>query len=285
MKTGMNLLLWTTEVTRGTRPDPRPDQGDRASTRSRSRSSKLADRAPYERLGKRLKDLGLGATAVTVMGPETNPISPDPAIRKAAVAYLEKVFDRASAFGCEILCGPTHSAIGVFSGDGPTEDEFKYGVDTLRQRRREGRGARHQDRRRIPQPVRELLPDHGRRGRPIRQGRQPSVAQDDVRQLPRAHRGEGPERRRSPRARPRRSTSTSRRTTGASPAPARSTGTALGRHQGSPASTATRRSKPSAGPCPALAAATQVWHNLFPDALGLCRGVRFHQEAPGMIEV
>ena len=56
------------------------------STPSRSRSSTRATCAPYERLGKRLKALGLGATAVTVMGPETNPISPDPAIRKAAVA-------------------------------------------------------------------------------------------------------------------------------------------------------------------------------------------------------
>jgi D-psicose/D-tagatose/L-ribulose 3-epimerase len=34
-------------------------------------------------------------------------------------------------FGCEILCGPLHSAIGVFSGTGPTEDEFKCGVETL----------------------------------------------------------------------------------------------------------------------------------------------------------
>ncbi len=34
-------------------------------------------------------------------------------------------------FGCEVLCGPLHSAIGVFSGTGPTEDEFKYGVETL----------------------------------------------------------------------------------------------------------------------------------------------------------
>ena len=34
-------------------------------------------------------------------------------------------------FGCEILCGPLHSAIGVFSGTGPTEGEFKYGVETL----------------------------------------------------------------------------------------------------------------------------------------------------------
>ncbi len=37
------------------------------------------------------------------------------------------------AFGCEILCGPIHSAIGVFSNEAPTEDEFKYGVETLQQ--------------------------------------------------------------------------------------------------------------------------------------------------------
>ena len=132
MKTGMNLLLWTTEVN--------------------ERARRLLDQIKaigfdavevpifdigrpqtYERLGKRLKSLGLGATAVTVMGPETNPISPDPAIRKAAVDYLERVLECGQAFGCEILCGPTHSAIGVFSGNGPTADEFKYGVDTLRQ--------------------------------------------------------------------------------------------------------------------------------------------------------
>ncbi len=90
-----------------------------------------ADLAPFERLGKRIKSLGLGATAVTVMGPETNPISPDPKIRAAAVAHLDRVMECGQAFGCEILCGPTHSAIGVFSGEGPTEDEFKYGVETL----------------------------------------------------------------------------------------------------------------------------------------------------------
>ena len=66
------------------------------------------------------------------MGPETNPISPDPKIRAAAVAHLDRVLECGQAFGCEILCGPTHSAIGVFSGEGPTEKEFKYGVETLR---------------------------------------------------------------------------------------------------------------------------------------------------------
>ncbi len=130
MKTGMNLLLWTDLVT---------EQHDALLDQIKGLGFDAveipifatADLAPYERLGKRLKALGLGATAVTVMGPDANPISPDPAIRAAAVAHLDRVMECGQAFGCEILCGPIHSAIGVFSGNGPTDDEFKAGVETL----------------------------------------------------------------------------------------------------------------------------------------------------------
>src|SRR5262245_23677238 len=130
MKIGMNLLLWTTHVT---------EQHDAILEQIKALGFdavevpifETADLAPFERLGKRIKSLGLTSTAVTVMGPETNPISPDPKIRDAAVAHFDRVMECGQAFGCEILCGPTHSAIGVFSGEGPTEDEFKRGVETL----------------------------------------------------------------------------------------------------------------------------------------------------------
>jgi D-psicose/D-tagatose/L-ribulose 3-epimerase len=131
MKIGMNLLLWTDHVT---------EQQDALLEQLKGLGFDAvevpifdtSDLKPYERLGKRLKSLGLGATAVTVMGPETNPISPDKAIRDAAVAHIDRVLECGEAFGCEILCGPTHSAIGVFSGQGPTEAEFHAGVETLR---------------------------------------------------------------------------------------------------------------------------------------------------------
>ncbi|MDR3639175.1 MAG: sugar phosphate isomerase/epimerase [Isosphaeraceae bacterium] len=130
MKTGMNLLLWTTEVT--AEHDVLLDQIKEIGFDSvEVPIFNVADVAPYERLGKRLKSLGLGATAVTVMSPEANPISPDPVIRNAAVAYLDKVLACGAAFGCEILCGPLHSAIGHFSGQGPTEEEFKAGIETM----------------------------------------------------------------------------------------------------------------------------------------------------------
>jgi D-psicose/D-tagatose/L-ribulose 3-epimerase len=127
----MNLLLWTSHVTE--------EQDAILDTLKQLGFDTVevpifdtSDLAPFERLGKRLKSLGLSATAVTVMGPETNPISPDAGIRDAAVKHLDRVLECGQAFGCEILCGPTHSAIGVFSGQGPTADEFQYGVDTLK---------------------------------------------------------------------------------------------------------------------------------------------------------
>jgi D-psicose/D-tagatose/L-ribulose 3-epimerase len=131
MKTGMNLLLWTDMVT---------EQHDGLLDQIKGLGFdaveipvfNTADLAPYERLGKRLKALGLRATAVTVMTPDTNPIAPDPLIREAAVKHLDRVMECGQAFGCEILCGPVHAAIGVFSGQGPTDDEFKAGVETLR---------------------------------------------------------------------------------------------------------------------------------------------------------
>ena len=131
MKTGMNLLLWTTEVRE--EHDPILEKIKAIGFDSvEVPIFETADIKPYERLGKKLKELGLAATAVTVMGPATNPISPDPAIRAAAVAYLDRVLELGAAFGCEVLAGPTHSAIGVFSGEGPTVEEFHHGVETLR---------------------------------------------------------------------------------------------------------------------------------------------------------
>lgn len=131
MKTGMNLLLWTDHVTEA--HDALLDQIKAIGFDAvEVPIFDTSDLAPYERLGKRLRSLGLGATAVTVMTPDTNPISPDPAIRDAAVAHLDRVMECGQAFGCEILCGPVHSAIGVFSGQGPTDDEFQAGVETLR---------------------------------------------------------------------------------------------------------------------------------------------------------
>ena len=92
-----------------------------------------ADPQKFAQLGKRLDEIGLERTTVTCRNAPDNPISPDPKVRAAAVARLKLVLECCEAVGSKLLCGPYHSAIGEFTGKGPTADEWKWGVEVMRQ--------------------------------------------------------------------------------------------------------------------------------------------------------
>jgi D-psicose/D-tagatose/L-ribulose 3-epimerase len=81
---------------------------------------------------KRLDEIGLERTANTVIAPEHNPLSDDPAVRRAAQEHLERVVDCCAAVGSTILCGPHQVALGVFTGKGATDEEWKRSVEHLR---------------------------------------------------------------------------------------------------------------------------------------------------------
>ncbi|MFM7073860.1 MAG: sugar phosphate isomerase/epimerase family protein [Planctomycetota bacterium] len=130
MKFGMNLLLWTGELHDGLIPvlEMLKNLGYDGVEVPLFNTG-----LDYAAWGKRLDDLGLARTAVTVRGVEDNPISPDPKVRAAGVANTKKVLDCCAAIGATTLVGPYHSALGAFSGQGPTADEWKWGVDSMRQ--------------------------------------------------------------------------------------------------------------------------------------------------------
>lgn len=90
------------------------------------------DQAKWKTWATRLDDLGLERTANTVIAPEHNPVSADPKIRKAAYEHMQGVVDSCATVGSSILCGPHQVALGVFTGKGATEDEWKRSVDHLR---------------------------------------------------------------------------------------------------------------------------------------------------------
>lgn len=90
------------------------------------------DQAKWKTWATRLDDLGLERTANTVIAPERNPVSADPKIRKAAYEHMQGVVDSCATVGSSILCGPHQVALGVFTGKGATEDEWKRSVDHLR---------------------------------------------------------------------------------------------------------------------------------------------------------
>jgi D-psicose/D-tagatose/L-ribulose 3-epimerase len=64
---------------------------------------------------------------------ESHPISPDAGVRKAGLDRLKWAIEMTATLGGYVLCGPYHSAMGVFSGTGPTADEKSRAADILRQ--------------------------------------------------------------------------------------------------------------------------------------------------------
>jgi D-psicose/D-tagatose/L-ribulose 3-epimerase len=90
------------------------------------------DPAKYAALGRKLDALGLGRTAVAIALGETNPISPDANIRKKAVEHMKLTVDSCKESGSETMVGPFYAALGQFSGQGRTADEWKWGLETMR---------------------------------------------------------------------------------------------------------------------------------------------------------
>ncbi|MCA9108676.1 MAG: sugar phosphate isomerase/epimerase [Planctomycetaceae bacterium] len=129
MKYGLNLLLWTSDVNDSL--FPLIDQIKGWGYDGVELPVFDMNLTNFQAVGKRLQEVGLGSTAVTVCTPDENPISPDAAIRQAGIDRLKKAVDMCQAAGATHLCGPIHSALGEFSGEGATPDEWKWGQESL----------------------------------------------------------------------------------------------------------------------------------------------------------
>lgn len=132
MRFGINLLLWTDTLTDAMLPllDEMKQIGyDTVEIPCFD----LDNLDNYAKWGKRFDALGLARTGTAVRGPDQNPISPDPAIRRKGIDANKRNLDCCAAAGCSVMAGPFHSALGCFSGKGPTADEWKWGVEAMRE--------------------------------------------------------------------------------------------------------------------------------------------------------
>jgi D-psicose/D-tagatose/L-ribulose 3-epimerase len=127
----MNLLLWTTHV----KEEHFPLLAKLKATGFDGVEIPVfeGDAAHYKKVRAELDKNGLGCTTVTICTAENNPISPDPAVRKKGHEHHRWALEMTAILGGEKLCGPYHSAIGVFSNKPPTSDEMNWGADVLRQ--------------------------------------------------------------------------------------------------------------------------------------------------------
>ncbi len=126
MKYGFNLLLWTGHVTE----EHVPIFKALKKAGYDGVELPLFEGTPdhYARLGEHLDRIGLDRSTVSVLGAGHNPLSPDKAQQAAALDRAKWAVDCTAALGANILAGPMHSEIGYFSGGGATAQERKLGV-------------------------------------------------------------------------------------------------------------------------------------------------------------
>ncbi len=130
VKLGMNMLLWSTDVTDSAYG---PTFELLAGAGFDGVEIPIFDREveKYAELGRRLDELGLERLAVAARGAAENPIAAEPEVRAEAVAATRANLDSASALGAPLLCGPLGAPLGLFSGAAPTAEERACAVAHL----------------------------------------------------------------------------------------------------------------------------------------------------------
>lgn len=120
---GMNLLLWTTRVDESHLPilESLAAMGYGA---VEVPVFDISDPSSYDKLGQRIRAMGMQPYAVSALHHGQNIASTEASIRASGEADMMRMMDCAAAMGAPFLSGPMHSAIGVFTGHGPTSDEL-----------------------------------------------------------------------------------------------------------------------------------------------------------------
>ncbi len=130
VKIGMNMLLWGIQIT----PEHIPVFEGLARAGYDGVEIPVVGQSAKElkAMASACDDLGLERTAAAFVGEAVNPISPDAAVRRAAVDNLKRSIDDAKLIGADILVGGIYQAHKYFTGCSPTEDEWNWSAEYLR---------------------------------------------------------------------------------------------------------------------------------------------------------
>jgi D-psicose/D-tagatose/L-ribulose 3-epimerase len=132
VKLGMNMLLWSTDVSG---PEYDATFAMLKDAGFDGVEVPIFDREvdKYAELGSRLDALGLERLGVSARSTDDDPTSADPAVRAEAAAATRANVDSAAAMGAPLVCGPLGAPLGVFSGAPPTAEEKARAVEYLQE--------------------------------------------------------------------------------------------------------------------------------------------------------
>lgn len=90
------------------------------------------DRFPARQVREAARNAGVSLNANFALRENSNPLSPDPAVRRRAIELSKQVIDLCVEAGVEIYCGANYCAWKYFTGKPRTADEWKWAVECYR---------------------------------------------------------------------------------------------------------------------------------------------------------
>ena len=129
MKYGVNTLVWTTRV--GERQKPLLAKIKQWGFDGAELFLSPDEPADIPAVRKMLDGLGLERTTCSVMPRDANPVSPSPEVRARGREVLNRCVDRTAELGAKLICGPLYAGLGVMTGCGRTDEEWKWAVENL----------------------------------------------------------------------------------------------------------------------------------------------------------
>ena len=129
VKIGMNMLLWGID----TRPEKIPVFEGLAAAGFDGVEIPLVGQSETElkEMASACDSLGLERTSSAFVGLDENPISPDAAVRAAALDNLKRAVDDACIIGADIIIGALYQAHKYFTGSAATADEWNWSAEYL----------------------------------------------------------------------------------------------------------------------------------------------------------
>jgi D-psicose/D-tagatose/L-ribulose 3-epimerase len=91
------------------------------------------ERFPVKEITKKIKEVGIEAVTTFGLSDDANVISPDPKIRKKGIETIKRVVDINNEMGSPILGGVFYATWGYLTGKPPTQDEWKWSVECMRE--------------------------------------------------------------------------------------------------------------------------------------------------------
>lgn len=90
------------------------------------------DEAAYKRVGEHVRNIGMEATCVFVVGKDENPVSDSATVRARSLDRIKWAIDRAHDMQAKVISGPFHSAHAVFAHHAPEDREYAWSAEVLR---------------------------------------------------------------------------------------------------------------------------------------------------------